>query len=131
MEGQSVVIYIAGPYTHPDPIVNTRAAVLAGEAVLAAGAIPVVPHLSMLWHLVSPHDVDWWYNYDLQLLARCDALLRLPGASTGADREVVEALKQSKPVALLADFGGDVGEATRRLMGQVRSHRETGVGAAQ
>ncbi len=126
MSEPPIWIYIAAPYTHPDPIVNTRATVLAGEAVLQAGAFPIVPHTSMIWHLVSPHDVDWWYAFDLQLLERTDALLRLPGASTGADREMIEALRQSKPVALLADFNGDVGEATRRLIGHVRSRRKTG-----
>jgi nucleoside 2-deoxyribosyltransferase len=81
-------VYVAGPYSHPDPLANTRAAVLAGQELWDAGYFPVVPHLSMAWQLVAPQPVEWWYAFDLHLLSRCDALLRLPGESKGADAEV-------------------------------------------
>lgn len=88
------MIYIAGPYTHPDPVANTREAILVGMALYEhEGAVPIVPHLSILAHLIEPRPVDFWYRFDLGLLERCDALLRLPGESTGADNEVVWALE--------------------------------------
>jgi hypothetical protein len=37
-------------------------------------------------------------DYDLNWLAKCDAVLRLPGASSGADREVEYAQKLGIPV---------------------------------
>lgn len=91
-------VYIAGPYSQGDPVLNVRAAIQAAEAVLAAGHSPYVPHLTMLWHLVSPHPVADWYAHDLEWLAACDAVLRLPGPSVGADAEVKEAERLRLPV---------------------------------
>ena len=59
---------------------------------------PLVPHLTMLWNLVAPRGVEFWYDYDIAILARCDALLRIPGFSQGADREVEFAVARGMPV---------------------------------
>lgn len=92
------LVYVAGPYTYGDPVLNTRRAINAAEGLLRNGLVtPVVPHLSMFWHLVHPRDLDWWYDYDVALLARCDALFRLAGESIGADREVAFAAERSIP----------------------------------
>lgn len=85
------LVYVAGPYTNPDPILNVRNAIFAGEVLWQEQCAPLVPHLSVVWHLVSPHKLEWWYALDLYLLERCDALVRLPGDSEGADREVRQA----------------------------------------
>lgn len=92
------LVYIAGPYTSPDPIQNTHRAIIVAARVLDIGAVPFIPHLSMLWHLVEPRPVDFWYAYDLELLARCDAVFRIPGPSVGADAEVIEAKRLGIPV---------------------------------
>lgn len=97
------LVYIAGPYTAPDPVLNTRHAVKLAERVEASGAVAVVPHLAMLWHLVSPHPIDYWYDHDLAMLAHCHALIRFGGASEGADREVEFAERHSIPVFSEAD----------------------------
>jgi len=88
-----MLVFISGPYAHPDPVVNTRNAILAGEEVIKQGHTPFIPHLNHLWHMVCPHEEEFWYEYDLVLLKKCDAILRLPGESKGADREMVEAQK--------------------------------------
>lgn len=80
--------YVAGPYTKPDPVINVRRAVQVGDILTKAGAAVIVPHLSMLWHLISPKPIDCWYAQDLDLLAHCSMLVRIPGESTGADLEV-------------------------------------------
>lgn len=84
-------LYIAGPYSGGDQIVNVRNAVLAGEAARALGWSVYIPHLNALWHAIAPHDWEFWLRHDLEWLEACDALLRLPGESVGADREVVRA----------------------------------------
>lgn len=91
-------VYIAGPYSQGDPVLNVRDAITAAETVLAASHSPYVPHLTMLWHLIAPHDVGFWYAHDLEWLAVCDAVLRLPGDSVGADAEVKEAERLGIPV---------------------------------
>jgi hypothetical protein len=50
-----------------------------------------VPHLTHFWHLVSPHEYEFWLKLDLEFLTVCDCLVRLPGESSGADREVARA----------------------------------------
>ena len=91
-------VYVAGPYTHPDPCINVRRAVEAAEELVDDGFIPYVPHLTHLWHLISPHNIEFWYEYDLEWLSCCHALLRLEGVSIGADREVNVAKIKSIPV---------------------------------
>lgn len=93
------MVYIAGPYSHPDPVLNTRTAIKAGMRVWDEGyGVPVIPHLTMLAHLVTPRPLEFWYEFDLALVARCDAVWRLPGESTGADNEVAFAEEHNIPV---------------------------------
>lgn len=83
------LLYVAGPYTHADPVENTHRVVKVATVVYERTQwVPVVPHLTLLWHLVDPQPVEHWYAYDIHLLSRCDAVVRLPGPSTGADREL-------------------------------------------
>lgn len=84
------MLYIAGPYTHPDPVENTHRAARVGMAVYehSDAWVPFVPHLSLLMHMVCPRCPDFWYEFDLHQMAHCDAIVRLPGHSTGADREM-------------------------------------------
>lgn len=91
-------IYVAGPYSKGDVAVNVREAILAGDGLRALGHTPFIPHLTHLWHMVRPHEIDFWYKYDLEWLELCDAVFRLPGESTGADREVARALELGLPV---------------------------------
>lgn len=94
------LVYVAGPYTRPDPVENTHIAVMAGEVLQASGLVTCyVPHVSLLTHLISPHsEVEYWYEYDMTLLNRSDALYRVPGDSTGADAEVQFAIDHDIPV---------------------------------
>ena len=84
-------IYISGPYSN-HMVEGTRNAICAAEGVRKLGHLPFVPHLSLLWDLVCPSPYDEWIKYDLEWLAECDAILRLPGDSPGADIEVQWAL---------------------------------------
>lgn len=86
-----MIIYVSSPYTKGDVSENIRRACFAGDEILKKGHIPLVPHLTHLWHLVSPKPWEDWMRIDSNLLSICDALLRLPGESKGADLEVIEA----------------------------------------
>jgi len=92
------LIYIAGPYTHPDPVQNTHRAITVADELIYHGFIPYIPHLTLLWHLVSPHNTQFWYDYDKHILKRCDAVLRIGGDSIGADQEVALAKECGIPV---------------------------------
>jgi hypothetical protein len=85
-------IYVAGPYTKGDTGRNVREAIIAGNNLRALGHTPFIPHLTHFWHLLIPHDdINYWYQYDMEWLEKCDAVFRLPGESKGADAEVERA----------------------------------------
>lgn len=86
-------IYVAAPYTWGDTALNVRKAIAAGDRLLEMGHIPFIPHLSHFWHCISPKTEDVWLKIDQDWLTICDALLRLPGESKGADLEVELAKK--------------------------------------
>lgn len=91
-------IYVAGPYSKGDVAENVRAAILAADEVSALHHLPYVPHLTHFWHLVSPKPYRWWLEYDALWLLQCEAVLRLPGESAGADEEVRMAQLADMPV---------------------------------
>jgi len=92
------LLYLAGPYTEPDPVANTHRMIRIADALLDAGFTPLIPHLTLAWHLVSPKRYETWLDYDRELLARCDAVLRVPGDSNGATRETQYADELCIPV---------------------------------
>lgn len=91
-------VYVAGPYTQGDPIVNVRNAVEVAAYLMDHGHTPLVPHLNFSWHLVEPRPYEDWMSWCLDWVVKCDALLRIPGDSPGADREVKQAEKAGIPV---------------------------------
>lgn len=91
-------VYIAGPYTKGNVNENVREAVLAADELVALGYLPFVPHLYHLWDLMQPHPYEHWMMLDMGWLRTCDVLLRLPGESSGADREVAEMRRLGRPV---------------------------------
>jgi hypothetical protein len=93
------LVYIAAPYTHPDPVANTHRAMAVWSELHATGlVVPLCPHWSMLQHLYQPLPYEAWLDYSLELVRRSDAVLRVAGLSDGADRETAEARFNSIPV---------------------------------
>lgn len=125
-------IYVAGPISVGPLEQNIRQACEAGMELLKAGLAPLVPHLTCYmgqricrWPVATrdffksiaitltegpipevtpagavPAD---WYATDLPWVAVSDAVLRLPGESTGADLEVGEANRLGIPVFLTVE----------------------------
>lgn len=92
------LLYVAGPYSS-DPVVCTRVALMTATAIYERTEfVPVVPHLSHFWHLLTPLPYEDWLAIDFALLERCHAITRLPGDSPGADREVARALQLELPM---------------------------------
>ena len=107
-----LLVLIAGPYlsgTDGDP-----ARIAENRARLEAAALPIYErgHLPMLGEWLAlpiihaaggqtPGDAVFHaYQYPVseRLLLRCDAVLRLPGASRGADMDVARARARGLPV---------------------------------
>ncbi len=101
-------VYVAGPYTQGDVAVNVRKALDLGDWLSEQyNCVPYVPHLSHFAPLVNPRPYESWIAQDLAWLRVCDALVRLPGPSAGADGEVAEAQRLHIPVFMAENTSED------------------------
>jgi hypothetical protein len=92
-------VYIAGPYSKGDVAVNVRTAIEMGTKLWDSGLFaPYVPHLTHFWHLVTPKPYETWLELDNEWIPACDCILRLPGDSSGADKEIKLAESLGLPV---------------------------------
>ena len=81
-------VYIAGPYTKGDVAQNVAEAISLAHQLMTYGYAPYCSHLSHFMHFYSPRPYEDWINLDKEWLKVCDAVLRIPGESKGADIEV-------------------------------------------
>jgi len=107
-----MLILIAGPYrsgTDDDPqkmAANLQRLEQAAWPIFQAGHVPMIGEWVALpiWHVAGGATVgDALYDQILhptasRLIERCDAILRLPGASKGADNDVRLARERGIPV---------------------------------
>lgn len=91
------LVYIAGPMTG-DPYGCVRQAIEAFDRLRPLGCTPFLPQLSVLHEIVSHRSHASWIDYDLDVINHCKALVRLPGESVGADKEVAHAEWLGLPV---------------------------------
>lgn len=95
------LVYISGPYTIGVTDGHVRKACMVWESLRDEGlCTPVCPHWSFLQAVIWPLSHEQWIEYDLEILARCDAVLRLPGESKGAELECQYAQQNGIPVFL-------------------------------
>src|SRR4051812_29694459 len=121
-----MMILIAGPYrsgTNDDPDLMAANLARLEEAawpIFRAGHVPMIGEWVALPVLRSagagiadPLAQDVLYPTAERLLQHCDAVLRLPGASTGADQDVAIAEQRGLPVYYrLEDIPGYVPAST-------------------
>ena len=113
----ALMILVAGPYrsgTGDDPnrlAANVEAMNAAALAVFRAGHLPVTGEALALPLIElagsarvgdGPFD-EIFHPIAERLLSRCDAVLRIGGPSSGADRMVAEARTEGKPVFTALD----------------------------
>ncbi len=102
-------VYIASPYTKGDVAINVKASMDMFHELMDTGiVIPFTPLTSHYLHIHKPRPYQDWINYDLWLLDRFNAVLRIDAIckelnyrqseSSGADGEVDKANKLGIPV---------------------------------
>jgi hypothetical protein len=91
-------VYIASPYTLGDVAVNVKKQIDAAEELMNLGFAPYVPLLCHFHHLIHPHLYQEWTEQVSEWIICCNAVLRLPGKSGGADAEVAYAKTFNIPV---------------------------------
>ncbi len=89
-------IYVAAPFTS-DPVGNTVRAIEAANELRRAGFHPFVPHVACDW-AAQADGYEAAMRECFEWVRACHALIRLPGASSGADREVALARELGIPV---------------------------------
>lgn len=109
---EKLKVYIASPYTKGDVEANVGQSFKIFNELLNYGFIPFAPLALHFIHMTYPQSCETWLEYDLAWLKDCNILLRLPGESAGADREVEAAKKACIPVyydiqSLYKDYGID------------------------
>lgn len=101
---ESKVVYIAGPITggklghiQVQPVVE---AIQLYYSLIEGGFVPICPQLSVLADFTDPGRLTYeqWLELDFRYIDLCDAVIRVPGESPGADREVEYARSKGKIV---------------------------------
>ena len=120
------LIYLAGPISS-DPLRHTYQAIKLAAELAKMGWLIHVPHVSVLAEMFAPLPYESWMHLDMRGVRRCDALIRLPGESPGADRELELARELGLPVVRTVPNGwtmiiADIDEALTGL-GLTRSKR--------
>ena len=82
------LVFLSSPYTLGDVAVNVRESLLMADKIEAAGFMVYAPLLSHFRHMILPHEYEYWIQRGIEWIGRCDCVLRMPGKSKGADREV-------------------------------------------
>ena len=102
-------VYIASPYTQGDQALNVRFQARVWDELRDDGIVlPIAPLWSHFQHMLQPRRYQDWIDYDLELLERVDAVLRMSAVcvrtgylqsdSDGAEGEVDHAAKLGIPV---------------------------------
>jgi len=94
-------VYVAGPISKGDIWANVRRGVEVGLQLLDFGFAVFIPQLSMYAEpdaLAGSKRYEEWLDNDFSWIEVSDCVLRIPGESAGADREVAHAEKLGIPV---------------------------------
>jgi hypothetical protein len=94
----SPFVYIASPYSIGDKLTNVKASLEVANILMDKGFVPYAPLLNHFQNEMFPRPEKDWLEFDIRWLYKCDALLRLPGESKGADEEVRAASHVGMPV---------------------------------
>lgn len=91
-------IYVAAPYTKGDVGVNVRRAIDVSDELACAGFAVFCPLLTHFWHLVHPHEYQFWFTQDMVWLRQCQAMVYIKGESNGVEEEKKVAAQCGIPI---------------------------------
>jgi hypothetical protein len=91
-------IFISGPYTVGDVAQNVKLSMDMANYLIEQNFAPFCPHLTHFLHMNNFQPYEKWLEIDLVFLEICDAVIRLPGESNGADKEIEFAKTHNIPV---------------------------------
>lgn len=94
----SIKVYVAGPYSKGDIEANVNMAIDSANRLMDYGFIVFNPLLSHFHEVRHSRPYEDWMSQDMAFLPQCNAVLRNPGESPGADRETALARSLNIPV---------------------------------
>ena len=97
-DDMKIRVYIASPYSIGDKCLNVNKSLEISNELIEHGFAPFAPLLSHFHNMSFYQPYEVWMEQDMTWVASCDCLLRLPGQSSGADREVERAKEVGIPV---------------------------------
>jgi len=80
-------VYVAGPISKGPLERNIRRALDAANVLMHNGFHPYTPHLHCFMDITHPHEYERWMTLGFAFIPACEAVFRLDGESSGADRE--------------------------------------------
>jgi len=83
-----IKVYIASPYTIGDAALNVKVQMDMADKLMNNNFVPFVPLYSHFQQMMHPRTYDDWLTLDFEWIKVCDCVLRLPGESSGAEKEV-------------------------------------------
>ena len=97
------VVYVSGPLSAQGRwLTNIHKAAKLNAILQQIGFAPICPHLLALGQMVDcgidDHDYDAWMSIDCSIVAKCDAVFKMKGASKGGDIETEFAKQHNIPV---------------------------------
>lgn len=81
-------VFISGPYTKGDVAQNVKNSMDMANELINLGYAPFCPHLFHFLHMNNFQEYEKWLEIDIEYLKICDAVIRIPGDSSGADKEI-------------------------------------------
>ena len=99
------MIYLASPYSHPDPVIKKTRFLLAEQctaALIKQGLFvwsPIVHCYGMALRFTMPDDAQFWKAYNFDFIRRADALYLLK----------IEGYEQSKGVMMELKLAAEIG----------------------
>jgi hypothetical protein len=103
MKHQPKLIYIASTYSIGNKLQNVMRSMRIADKLISLGHYPYCPLLNHFQNKYFPREESEWLALDIVWLKKCDIVLRLPGESSGADREVKVAKVAGIPVIYFDD----------------------------
>lgn len=92
-------VYLIGAWDEVNQTVKSNRVIDVADELYTSGVcLPVVPDLLLMWHRRHPHPDEFWLEYELQIMKRCDAVLVVGDNESLASDELLEAHRIDLPV---------------------------------
>ena len=98
------IIYLAAPYSLGDREANVKRAIDAANHLMDLGAYVFNPLLSHYTDMAQSRPPEYWCQFGMVFLERCDILVWLDGESEGVRAEIARAEALDMPVLFYGDL---------------------------